>query len=297
MARLALLDAMDKIPYFASSITSPLEVLTDDLDQLLNVELEDDWDTLQQMNEDSKEGPMGAPMDEYVSLLGHPSVLDGQDTFFTSPLRNAPGGLVLLSRSSRSLLQTSRSLLQSCGSALSLQNASAAAILSAAPSTSSCTSAAVSLEAEQMALLLGAVANITQATSDMQDYTSSMLATISGLNDAFDNTDNIYSAALTAMYAQISDAYGNDTAQLQVVNALLDSTLAVQTNLSSAINASATLLLAAAINGQTQANQTILDTESVLRGYGLDSLQRWALYFPVLPKLLAQLADWLHHKH
>ena len=67
-----------------------------------------------------------------------------------------------------------------------------------------------------------------------------------------------------------------------IVEQLLSQTLFAQSSLNDAINASATLLLAAAIYGQSQAGTTIMDTEAVLRGYGLDSLQRSAEYIQLV---------------
>ena len=67
-------------------------------------------------------------------------------------------------------------------------------------------------------------------------------------------------------------------AQLTIVEDLLSQTLVAQSNLNDAINASATLLLAASIYGQDQGQALILDTETILKGYGLDSLERSAMH-------------------
>jgi len=60
------------------------------------------------------------------------------------------------------------------------------------------------------------------------------------------------------------------------VEDLLSQTLDAQSSLNGAINVSATLLLAASIYGQDQGQALILDTETILKGYGLDSLERSA---------------------
>ena len=81
------------------------------------------------------------------------------------------GDLTLVSRSTRKLHHTRRSLLQTCGSSVTLQSTPSVSgsIVSASPSVSSCSSAAVTLEAEQMAMILGAVADITQVGADGHD--------------------------------------------------------------------------------------------------------------------------------
>lgn len=58
------------------------------------------------------------------------------------------------------------------------------------------------------------------------------------------------------------------------VEDLLSQTLAGQRSLYGALNASASLLLAASIYGQTDIEKTILDIEVILKGYGYDSLKR-----------------------
>lgn len=62
---------------------------------------------------------------------------------------------------------------------------------------------------------------------------------------------------------------------MSVAEDLLTQTLVRQDNLFNAINASATLLLAASIYGRSQMQTTILDIEAILKGYGLDSLKRF----------------------
>ena len=64
---------------------------------------------------------------------------------------------------------------------------------------------------------------------------------------------------------------------MTVLEDLLSQTLASQYSLIGAINASASLLLAASIYGQSETHKTILDTEAILKGYGFDSLKRSGL--------------------
>ena len=270
MAQMVLQGTARTLPRMLSAMTSPLNVLMGQLERQAaqgeGREEEQDEDM------EGEEAQVWSDQEDFSacspsSLHGSSGVESVSGQSDSPPLRTRQG---------RRLLHPSRrrSLLQSCGASLALQNASIAGIVSAAPTVSSCSSAAVSLEAAQLAMLLGAVESIEQATVDMQDFTTRMLGTISGLNDVFDAADAAYASAVTAMYAQISNAYGNDTAQVQVVMGLLDQTLASQSSLGAAINASATLLLAVAVNSRSAANTTMLDMESILKGYGLDSLLR-----------------------
>ena len=73
---------------------------------------------------------------------------------------------------------------------------------------------------------------------------------------------------------QVDDAYSKDMVQLEIVAQLLTQTLSGQTSLNAAIKASTTLLLATAIDGKNQAKMSIVNTEAVLQGLGLDSLLR-----------------------
>ena len=265
MAQMVLQGTSGALPRMLSAMMSPLNVLMGQLERQAVL-----WEGREEEEEMEEEEAQVWSNGGDSSACSPPSLRGssgGESVSGSHPLRTRQG---------RRLLHPSqrRSLLQSCGAPLALQNASIAGIVSAAPTVSNCASAAVSLEAAQLAMLLGAVESIEQATVEMQDFTTRMLGTIAGLNDVFDAADAAYASAVNAMYAQISNAYGNDTAQVQVVMGLLDQTLASQSSLGAAINASATLLLAVAVNSRSAANTTMLDMESILKGYGLTSLLR-----------------------